>query len=330
MGRVQVINEIHRNKDFFCKKWVEFCQWIEDCGKQLEKYQKEHTDEKYYFQEEEERPLVEKYNAAIEANDKKAVNCLSKALDKKKVEYRQIESKMEKRSQGLKQKGWYTWSYWDMLHLDFPMKGGFPAPPDIVNPILWLFNKYNPRQPNQREQLLLDCALLCVTHDVGVAERKRIYNKGTYKGKYFECEKFCYDLQLKLDNMDKKGELQQAWDDVKPTVKAETEQSTIVATNLPQQVVYNRQNNKVTILALVISCVAVSAVELSVYLVPLNWVKNHPNSYGLQGSIIFLIPCLIVGLLKPQYRKWCWGVGAIAFIVLLLSLMGGPADSNVN
>ncbi len=225
MGRIQVINEIHRNKDFFCAKWGEFCQWVEDCAKILEKYQKEHTDEKCQFQEEEERPLVDKYNAAIEVDDKKAINDLRKTLDEKKVKCKTIESKMEKRSKELKQKGWHTWSYWDMLYLDFPMKGGFPAPPDIVNPILWLFNKYNPRQPNESEQLLLDCALLCVTHDVGVVERKQIYHRGTYKEKYFKCDNFRDDLQLKLDNMDKKGELQQAWDDVKPTVKAETEQN---------------------------------------------------------------------------------------------------------
>lgn len=90
------------------------------------------------------------------------------------------------------------------------------------------------------------------------------------------------------------------------------------------------QNRKTTIIVIIISLIVDLVFELLVYFIPITWVKNHPNSYGLQGSIIFLIPCLIVGLFKPQYRKWCWGVGAIAFIVLLLSLMGGPADSNVN
>jgi len=92
----------------------------------------------------------------------------------------------------------------------------------------------------------------------------------------------------------------------------------------------SEQNRKTTIFAIIISFILDLVFELLVYFVPITWVKNHPNSYGLQGSIIFLIPCLIVGLFKPQSRKWCWGVGAIAFIVLLLSLMGGPADSNVN
>ncbi len=289
MGRVQVINEIHRNKYFFCNKWIEFCRWVEECGERLEKHQKEHTDEKCQFQEEEERPLVEKYNAAIEADDKKAVNYLRKALDKKKVKYKQIESKMEKRLQDLKQKGWYTWSYWDMLHLDFPMKGSFPAPPDIVNPILWLFNKHNPRQPNQREQLLLDCALLCVAHDVGVAERKHIYYRGTYKEKYFQCDNFCDELQRKLDEMDKNGDLQQAWDDVKPNVKTETKQDITPA---------KRRGIRA-------------------------WVKRHPHSYSITGGVIFLILFFVLGLFKAQWRPWCWGTAVITFLVLIVSLLGG-------
>jgi len=65
MGRVQVINEIHRNKDFFCKKWVEFCRWVEDCGERLEKYLKEHTDEYYLFVEEHKRQLNEYKSACL-------------------------------------------------------------------------------------------------------------------------------------------------------------------------------------------------------------------------------------------------------------------------
>jgi len=93
------------------------------------------------------------------------------------------------------------------------------------------------------------------------------------------------------------------------------------------------QNRKRTIVSIIISLFIIFIFVLSLRFIPFTpftWLKNHPNSYGLQGSIIFLIPCLIVGLFKPQSRKWCWGVGAIAFIVLLLSLMGGLADSNVN
>jgi len=222
MGRVQVINEIHRNKDFFCKKWVEFCRWVEDCGERLEKYLKEHTDEYYLFVEEHKRQLNE-YKSAVDKGEKRTAIRLKKTLDMKEAEVHESRSKMDKRKQELKQKGWNIWTIYLTRYLNIPCHlGDFPAPPDAVNPLSWLFDEWNPRRPVQREQLLLDCALLCVTHDVGVVERKRIYNRGTFNGKYFECDNFCDELQRKLDDMDKNGDLQRAWDDLKPNVKPET------------------------------------------------------------------------------------------------------------
>lgn len=53
------------------------------------------------------------------------------------------------------------------------------------------------------------------------------------------------------------------------------------------------------------------------------WFKKHPHSYGLQGGSIFLILSLVVGLFKPQWRQSCWGVAGLAFLVLILSLLGG-------
>jgi phosphatidylglycerophosphate synthase len=67
----------------------------------------------------------------------------------------------------------------------------------------------------------------------------------------------------------------------------------------------------------------------SVWLIPFTpftWLKNHPNTYGLQASIIFLIPSFVVGLFKPQWRKWCWGVAGLAFLGVILSLLGGRSS----
>jgi len=58
---------------------------------------------------------------------------------------------------------------------------------------------------------------------------------------------------------------------------------------------------------------------------PFSWLRNHPNSYSLQGSVIFFIPSFIMGLFKPQWRKWCWGTAALAFLVLIISLLGGKS-----
>jgi len=83
------------------------------------------------------------------------------------------------------------------------------------------------------------------------------------------------------------------------------------------------QKTKVTIVAIIISLLIICAFELSVWLMPFTpftWLKNHPRSYGIQGSAICLIPCLVFGFFKPRWRKWWWGT-AIAFLVGLLTLL---------
>lgn len=76
--------------------------------------------------------------------------------------------------------------------------------------------------------------------------------------------------------------------------------------------------------AVAISSILIIVFELLVYKLPVTWVINHPNSYGIQGSIICLIPCLVVGFFKPTWRKWFWAGAVLAFLAVLLSLIGGP------
>lgn len=61
------------------------------------------------------------------------------------------------------------------------------------------------------------------------------------------------------------------------------------------------------------------------------WLKRHPHSYGLTGGAILLILFFVLGLFKGQWRNWCWGVAGLAFLVLILSLLGGRrADMDGN
>ncbi len=78
---------------------------------------------------------------------------------------------------------------------------------------------------------------------------------------------------------------------------------------------------KRTIVAILISLILIVLFGLFVHLGPVTWFRNHAHTYGIQGSIICLIPCLIFGFLKPRWRKWCWGTAAIALLVGLLSLL---------
>ena len=81
------------------------------------------------------------------------------------------------------------------------------------------------------------------------------------------------------------------------------------------------QNAKRIIAAILISLILILLFELFVYFGPVTWFRNHPHTYGIQGSISGLIPCLIFGFLKPRWRKWCWETAAIVFLVGLLSLL---------
>jgi predicted DNA-binding transcriptional regulator AlpA len=84
-----------------------------------------------------------------------------------------------------------------------------------------------------------------------------------------------------------------------------------------------KRGTKAIVAGMLISLCIVCPFLLLVHVVPITWVTDHPNSYGLQGSIIGLIVCLILGYCKPKWRKWCWGTAGIAFLVLMLSLLGG-------
>ncbi len=81
------------------------------------------------------------------------------------------------------------------------------------------------------------------------------------------------------------------------------------------------QKGKSIIVAVVISFILIILFELFVYKLPITFVTNHPHSYGIQGSIICLIPCLIIGYFKPRWRKWFWGGALIAFLAVLLSIL---------
>ena len=86
------------------------------------------------------------------------------------------------------------------------------------------------------------------------------------------------------------------------------------------------QKAKRIIAAIVISLIVIVLFELLVYRVPIGWLKNHPNSYGLQGGIVLLILSSIFVLFKPAWRKWYWKTALLALVVLILSLLGGRSS----
>jgi len=137
---------------------------------------------------------------------------------------KEAKRKMERRLQRVRDKGWVNWTITSSLMDDcyttaglvLPDHKSLIAPAHIVNPVLWLFGHTNPRLPDSDEQFLLDCALLVIVHDASVTPTRRIYHLGTYQGqgKRFDCDGVCNSLANRLGEMESKGQLQQAWDNI--------------------------------------------------------------------------------------------------------------------
>ena len=79
-----------------------------------------------------------------------------------------------------------------------------------------------------------------------------------------------------------------------------------------------------TIATISLSCNLVGLFEFLIYLLPWRWLIEHPNSYGLQASFDALLIFLVIGIFYPKWRKWCWGGGAFAVLLVVTQILGGP------
>ncbi len=85
-----------------------------------------------------------------------------------------------------------------------------------------------------------------------------------------------------------------------------------------------KQRRYAILAALGASSLLIVLFEVLVYQLPWIWLRNHPNSFGLQGAMWFMILSFVVGLFRPDWRK-VWGVTVfVAIIATLLTLLGGP------
>ncbi|MBI5206117.1 MAG: hypothetical protein HZA11_14480 [Nitrospirae bacterium] len=86
-----------------------------------------------------------------------------------------------------------------------------------------------------------------------------------------------------------------------------------------------REHRYAVIAASAVSLLLIASFEAFVHLGPWNWLKNHSNSYGLQGAFNILFAMGTFGAFRPRWRKFCWGIsGAFAVLLVILTILGGP------
>ena len=73
-----------------------------------------------------------------------------------------------------------------------------------------------------------------------------------------------------------------------------------------------------------ISLVLVGIFEILIHQISWQWLLQHQNSYGLQGAFDILLALTTFGFFRPKWRKWCWGGGLFAILLIILQLLGGP------
>ena len=330
----EILFEIQSNIELFRRKWAEFCKYIETCAEKLYKYQKDQVGKALKALDALDTKVVSEKQAAYKERmvslRLKLRSCHPQIVVKGRLDSTQetpldvigdklgflqslLIKEMYNQQDKLRGKGWINWEHSSTRWLDLRIKEfelceplSFYTPKNMVNPLLWMEGYTQNREPNDYERLLCSYALLSIFHDEREnipALDKRIYQHVQYQGKHFKRDDFCKHLESEvLTKEGGKAALLDAWQRVKTHLlkpkqaKAEkpegTEQKTTDA-----------------------KCGGIGA-----------WLKRHPHSYSLTAGSIFLILFFIFGLLKVQWRTWCWGTAALSFLVLILSLLGGRSS----
>ncbi len=205
-------------------------------------------------------------------------------------------------------KGYVKMNSWDNCCINVP-RDTIYRPAEPANPLLWfgIFGDTSiQRKPTEDEKLMCDYVRMAVIHDYELRSPTDNYIfSADYKGKWFEWDSFreaawgyyhpCPNqgITYRLATAQEKvSQLNRALDHVeKDLAKKSTETEQDATPDKRQGIIV--------------------------------WIKRHPHSYGLTGSFILLISAVVVGWFNEQWRPWCWGTASLAFLVLILSLLGG-------
>lgn len=77
----------------------------------------------------------------------------------------------------------------------------------------------------------------------------------------------------------------------------------------------------------IIAVLAAIIFELLIHVFKWSWFLNHVNSYGLQVAFSLMFIFGILGLMVSSWRKFCWFVGGLSILAVIIQLLGGPTKS---
>jgi hypothetical protein len=78
-----------------------------------------------------------------------------------------------------------------------------------------------------------------------------------------------------------------------------------------------------------LSAALIIGFEWLVHGLPWAWLRDHPNSYGLQTGLDGMILSIMLGLLVPRWRKYWWLTVLMALAVVVIYLLGGPGHTTI-
>ena len=74
-------------------------------------------------------------------------------------------------------------------------------------------------------------------------------------------------------------------------------------------------------ITVLISLFLIAGIEIAINFIPIFWIIQNDNSYGIQIGLGFLIVSLVIGLVYSKTRAYSWGVAALSFAGIIIQLL---------
>jgi hypothetical protein len=158
--------------------------------------------------------------------------------------------------------------------------------------------------------------------------RKRQEDRAGYEAKTEELSKGIQDAGQQLDAASRAiTEHEQARNDAIQRAKVAEEAAAEAKKKAEAEAEHGSRAKREALHMRMVAGIAFGGIVVGVFLLlthtlPWSWLVAHKNTIPLQISASATLMCGSLGIFVGPWRKWCWGVGALSFVLTLLSLTG--------